>query len=198
MLLRQFRLLGKSSRAVTNTRFSASHYRCCRIISRVAVAVPGSKSDVQSVPTRSLLRTMSTTAVRSSPAVSTALSLDHIVLTVKDLDATVRFYEDVLGMKHSSFTSPSSPDVHRHALTFGPQKINLHVSGKEFEPKAERVTPGSADLCFLVEESVDEVVKRLSERGVHVLEGGGVVERTGARGKLRSVYVRDPDGNLIE
>jgi catechol 2,3-dioxygenase-like lactoylglutathione lyase family enzyme len=150
-------------------------------------------------PTIEQSRKMSSTAaVRSSPAISTALSLDHIVLTVKDLDATVAFYEDVLGMKHSSFTSPSSPNVQRHALSFGPQKINLHVSGKEFEPKAERVMPGSADLCFLVEEGVDGVVKRLGEKGVHVLEGGGVVERTGARGRLRSVYVRDPDGNLIE
>ena len=141
---------------------------------------------------------MSTTAVYSSRVVSTAISLDHIVLTVKDLDAAVRFYEEVLGMKHSSFTSPSSPDVQRHALNFGSQKINLHVSGKEFEPKAATVQPGSADLCFLVEESVDEVVKRLVEKDVHLLEGGGVVERTGARGKLRSVYVRDPDGNLVE
>ena len=141
---------------------------------------------------------MSTTAARSGPPVSTALSLDHIVLTVKDLDATVKFYADILGMTHSSFTSASSPGVQRHALSFGPQKINLHVSGKEFEPKAETVQPGSADLCFLVDESVDEVLGRLRDRSVHVLEGARVVERTGARGKLRSVYIRDPDGNLIE
>lgn len=141
---------------------------------------------------------MSTTAVLSSPAISTALSLDHLVLTVRDLDATVKFYEDVLGMKHRSFTSPSSPDVPRHALSFGLQKINLHLSGKEFEPKAERVMPGSADLCFLVQENVDDVLKRLGEMNIHVLEGGEVVQRTGARAKLRSVYVRDPDGNLIE
>jgi catechol 2,3-dioxygenase-like lactoylglutathione lyase family enzyme len=141
---------------------------------------------------------MSTAASGSRPAIATALSLDHLVLTVSNLDATIEFYERILGMKHTSFVSPSSPDVQRHALSFGPHKINLHVLGKEFEPKAENVMPGSADLCFLVEESVDEVVKRLEETNVHVLEGGGVVERTGARGKLRSVYVRDPDGNLIE
>lgn len=141
---------------------------------------------------------MYSTAAQASPAVATVLSLDHLVLTVRDLEATVKFYEQVLGMKHSAFTSPSSPDVQRHALSFGPQKINLHVAGKEFEPKAERVVPGSADLCFLVQERVDEVVNRLGERGVRVLEDGGVVERTGARGKLRSVYLRDPDGNLIE
>jgi catechol 2,3-dioxygenase-like lactoylglutathione lyase family enzyme len=141
---------------------------------------------------------MSTATTRSRPAVATALSLDHLVLTVSDLDATTEFYERILGMKHTSFVSPSSPGVQRHALSFGPHKINLHVLGKEFEPKAENVMPGSADLCFLVEESVDEVIKRLEETNVPVLEGGGVVERTGARGKLRSVYVRDPDGNLIE
>lgn len=141
---------------------------------------------------------MSTTAAVSRPAISTAVCLDHIVLTVRDLDATVKFYEEILGMKHTAFTSPSSPDVQRHALSFGQQKINLHLSGKEFEPKAERVMPGSADLCFLVQENVDEVLKRLGEMGIHVLEGGEVVERTGARAKLRSVYVRDPDGNLIE
>ena len=141
---------------------------------------------------------MSAPAKQSSPAISTALSLDHIVLTVQDLDATVKFYQDVLGMTHSSFASPSSPGVQRHALSFGAQKINLHVSGKEFEPKAASVQPGSADLCFLVRESVDEVLGRLGDAGVKVLEGGMVVERTGARGRLRSVYVRDPDGNLVE
>jgi catechol 2,3-dioxygenase-like lactoylglutathione lyase family enzyme len=162
------------------------------------VAAPAPKLRARPIHSPSRLRNMSTTAAASSRAVSTALSLDHLVLTVKDVDATVKFYEDLLGMRYSSFISPSSPDVQRHALSFGPQKINLHISGKEIEPKAERVMPGSADLCFLVQESVDEIVKGLGEKGVHVLEGGGVVERTGARGKLRSVYVRDPDGNLIE
>lgn len=93
----------------------------------------------------------------STAPLSTAKSLDHIVLTVKDLDATVKFYEENLGMKHQAFSSPKAPDVTRHALSFGDQKINLHISGKEFEPKAEIVQPGSGDLCFLVEEPVDEV-----------------------------------------
>lgn len=128
-------------------------------------------------------------------SISKAASLDHLVLTVKDLDAAVSFYEKVLGMKHTSFTSNN---IERHALTFGPSKINLHVSGKEFEPKAGNVQPGSADLCFLVEDDVDDVLKRLQADGYNILEGGQVVGRTGARGKLRSVYVRDPDDNLIE
>ena len=133
----------------------------------------------------------------SSAAASTALSLDHLVLTVTNLEATLKFYKDLLNMKHISFTSPSSGGT-RHALSFGDSKINLHISGKEWEPKAQMVQPGSADLCFLVEEDVKEVLKSLKEREVHVLEGGGIVERTGARGRIRSVYVRDPDGNLVE
>lgn len=127
--------------------------------------------------------------------VATAASLDHLVLTVKDLDTTITFYQRYLGMKHTSFTSKNTE---RHALTFGTQKINLHVSGREFEPKADQVQPGSADLCFLVEDKVDEVLNRLQADQIEVLEGGRVVDRTGARGKLRSVYIRDPDGNLIE
>jgi catechol 2,3-dioxygenase-like lactoylglutathione lyase family enzyme len=108
-------------------------------------------------------------------------SLDHLVLTVRDLDATIAFYER-LGMRHVVF------DGRRHALAFGSQKINLHVAGREFEPKAARPTPGSADLCFLVDE--------LDTTGLDVLDGP--VERTGAVGRLRSVYVVDPDGNLVE
>jgi len=136
-----------------------------------------------------------TAPCRMSSTIAKAASLDHLVLTVKDLDATVKFYGKVLGMGHTSFTSKNTE---RHALTFGLQKINLHISGKEFEPKAQNVQPGSGDLCFLVEDPVDEVLTRLQAEGIEVLEGGEVVNRTGARGKLRSVYVRDPDGNLIE
>lgn len=127
--------------------------------------------------------------------IATVLSLDHLVLTVKDLDASVAWYEKYLGMKHTSFTSGG---VERHALSFGSQKINLHVSGHEFEPKAQTVQPGSGDLCFLIEDQVDEVLHRLKKDGIEILEGSKVVDRTGARGKLRSLYVRDPDGNLIE
>ncbi|KAG9788046.1 hypothetical protein KCU88_g1964, partial [Aureobasidium melanogenum] len=130
--------------------------------------------------------------------IATVKSLDHLVLTVTDLNAAIKFYQDILGMQHTSFTAPLGSGLTRHALQFGTQKINLHISGKEFEPKAQNVQPGSGDLCFLVEDNVDDVLKGLLERGITVLEGGQVVERTGAQGKLRSVYVRDPDGNLIE
>ncbi|KAJ9608878.1 hypothetical protein H2200_006649 [Cladophialophora chaetospira] len=130
--------------------------------------------------------------------ISKAKSLDHFVLTVKDIDATVRFYEELLGMRHSSFPAATDPSITRHALNFGTQKINLHQSGKEFEPKAQNVQPGSGDLCFLVEDSIDDVLKGLHDKGISLLEGGKVVERTGAQGTLRSVYIRDPDGNLVE
>jgi catechol 2,3-dioxygenase-like lactoylglutathione lyase family enzyme len=119
-------------------------------------------------------------------------SLDHLVLTIKDLDATIEFYENVLGMVHESFFSTSSPEVKRHALKFGTQKINLHISGHEFEPKAQTVQPGSADLCFLVHESVDDVLGGLKAKNIDVLEGGQVVERTGAQGKLRRYSLPNP------
>ncbi|KAL0254996.1 hypothetical protein SLS55_009520 [Diplodia seriata] len=125
-------------------------------------------------------------------------SLDHVVLTVRSVPATVDFYTKRLGMKHEVFTSAKDPGVERHALIFGSQKINLHQSGREFEPKAQIVQPGSGDLCFLTDTKVEEVLADLKHGGIEVLEGGGVVDRTGAVGKLRSVYCRDPDGNLIE
>ncbi|WP_314408345.1 VOC family protein [Pseudomonas kuykendallii] len=116
--------------------------------------------------------------------------LDHLVLTVADLDVTVGFYTRVLGMQEVTFGEG------RKALGFGMQKINLHQAGKEFEPKAERPTPGSADLCFIVATPLDEVIAHLETQGVAILEGP--VRRTGATQPIRSVYVRDPDFNLIE
>jgi catechol 2,3-dioxygenase-like lactoylglutathione lyase family enzyme len=116
--------------------------------------------------------------------------LDHLVLTVRDLDATVRFYVDGLGMRLETFGDG------RKALHFGSQKINLHLTGQEFEPKAQLPTPGSADLCFLAATPVDEVATHLKALGHTLIEGP--VERTGATGRLRSIYLRDPDGNLIE
>ncbi|EKG21224.1 Glyoxalase/bleomycin resistance protein/dioxygenase [Macrophomina phaseolina MS6] len=125
-------------------------------------------------------------------------SLDHVVLTVRSIPATVNFYTQRLGMKHEVFTSAKDPGVERHALLFGNQKINLHQSGREFEPKAQTVQPGSGDLCFLTDTKIEDVLRELKSEGIDVLEGGGIVDRTGAVGKLRSVYCRDPDGNLVE
>ena len=117
-------------------------------------------------------------------------SLDHLVLTVADVARTVDFYSRVLGMEVVTF------DADRRALAFGEQKINLHEAGREFEPKARRPTPGSADLCLLTDLAPEAVIARLDAEGVEVEEGP--VERTGARGPLVSVYFRDPDGNLLE
>jgi catechol 2,3-dioxygenase-like lactoylglutathione lyase family enzyme len=116
--------------------------------------------------------------------------LDHLVLTVRDLDATVRFYVDGLGMRPVTFGDG------RTALHFGRQKINLHLAGQEFEPKAARPTPGSADLCFLADQPLAEIGARLATLGYPIIEGP--VSRTGATGPLTSIYTRDPDGNLIE
>jgi catechol 2,3-dioxygenase-like lactoylglutathione lyase family enzyme len=116
--------------------------------------------------------------------------IDHIVLTVEDVGRTIAFYVGVLGMTEVTFGSG------RKALTFGSSKINLHQRGREFEPKAANPTPGSADLCLIVDEPLEVVVADLAASGVDVEEGP--VSRTGARGPITSVYVRDPDGNLIE
>jgi catechol 2,3-dioxygenase-like lactoylglutathione lyase family enzyme len=116
--------------------------------------------------------------------------LDHLVLTVANLDTTVAFYTRVLGMQEQTFGGG------RKALRFGQSKINLHESGREFEPKANRPTPGSADLCLIVDDRLEVVTAELAASGVTIVEGP--VQRTGARGPIMSVYVRDPDNNLIE
>jgi len=117
-------------------------------------------------------------------------SLDHLVLTVADIDATVAFYCDGLGMELVRFGGG------RLALSFGSQKINLHRAGHEFEPKAAHPTPGSGDLCFLLDVPLERAQARLAEAGIEIEEGP--VDRTGATGPIRSLYLRDPDGNLIE
>ena len=126
-----------------------------------------------------------------TPAVQ---SLDHLVLTVADIAATVAFYERALGMTGSRFTASDGGE--RWALSFGGQKINLHQAGREFEPKALRATAGSADLCFLTETDLGTWQAHLAREGIAVLEGP--VRRSGARGPILSLYLRDPDGNLIE
>ena len=116
--------------------------------------------------------------------------LDHLVLTVADVDVTVEFYTRVLGMRAVTF------DRGRRALAFGRSKINLHQAGHEFEPRARRPTPGSADLCLVTTDPLDQVTGELDAAGVPVEEGP--VDRAGATGAMRSVYFRDPDQNLIE
>ena len=117
-------------------------------------------------------------------------SIDHIVFTVSDISRTCRFYTQILGMEEVTFLNS------RKALIFGNQKINLHLKGHEFDPKAKRPTPGSADICFIVETSLREVINRMTKYGIPIDEGP--VDRTGAQGALTSIYIRDPDGNLIE
>lgn len=121
--------------------------------------------------------------------------LDHLVLTTTDETACVDFYTRVLGMSLETFTSGNPPGV-RKAFRFGNQKINLHVKGKEHEPKAHLPVPGALDLCLMASIPLDEVVKRLENASWPLLIGP--VDRTGATGPIRSVYVRDPDLNLIE
>lgn len=117
-------------------------------------------------------------------------SLDHLVLTAKDIAKTVEFYTLVLGMQKEIFKQ------NRVALKFGSQKINLHQLGAEFEPKAYNVKEGSADLCFITQTSVTDFKVHIESLGVKVIEGP--IKRTGAMGEINSIYVRDPDGNLIE
>jgi catechol 2,3-dioxygenase-like lactoylglutathione lyase family enzyme len=116
--------------------------------------------------------------------------LDHIVLTVRDIKATVDFYQTTLGMETETFGEG------RTALKFGPQKINLHQHHREFEPKAETPTPGSGDLCFITDTPLDEAIRHVQNQGVEIIEGP--VARTGAQGPIVSFYFRDPDLNLIE
>lgn len=117
-------------------------------------------------------------------------SIDHIVLTVRDIEATLDFYQTTLGMEVETFAEG------RMALKFGSQKINLHQHGNEFEPKAQSPLPGSMDLCFITATPLDEAMSQLRASGVTIIEGP--VDKTGALGPIKSFYFRDPDLNLIE
>ena len=117
-------------------------------------------------------------------------AIDHIVLTVTSIEKSVAFYERMLGMEHITF-GPNN----RSALRFGDQKINLHEAGRELELRAARPWPGSADVCFLVD-NLKEAEKHLQSCGVEIIAGPD--PRSGATGEIRSVYIRDPDGNLLE
>ncbi|MHA2811855.1 VOC family protein [Vibrio campbellii] len=116
--------------------------------------------------------------------------LDHLVLTIKDIQTTLDFYTQVLGMESVTFGEG------RVALVYGRQKINLHQLGNEFEPKASQVASGSADLCFVCDTPIANVLSHLDSHSIEVIDGP--VQRTGAIGNILSVYIRDPDGNLIE
>ena len=117
-------------------------------------------------------------------------SIDHLVLTVEDIDSTVAFYTSVLGMQQREFSGG------RIALFFGSQKINLHRKGEELSPHAQHPTGGSADICLLTETPLEQAMREVESRGVSIIEGP--VRRSGARGGILSFYLRDPDGNLIE
>lgn len=119
-----------------------------------------------------------------------SFKIDHLVLTVRDIEATCEFYARVLGMDIVTFGAG------RKALSFGQQKFNLHEAGKEFEPKARKPTPGSIDICLITGTPIAQVIAQLQKTGVEIIEGP--VERTGAAGPIISVYFRDPDSNLIE
>jgi catechol 2,3-dioxygenase-like lactoylglutathione lyase family enzyme len=116
--------------------------------------------------------------------------IDHFVLTVRNIETTCQFYADILGMQPVTFESG------RKALEFGEQKINLHEVGKEFEPKALYPTPGSGDFCLITQVPLEQVIAHIRLCKVEIVEGP--VRRTGAMGPIESVYVRDPDGNLVE
>jgi catechol 2,3-dioxygenase-like lactoylglutathione lyase family enzyme len=116
--------------------------------------------------------------------------IDHVVMTVRSVDATCAFYERVLGMQAVTFAGG------RRALAFGRQKINLHEAGREFEPKAHLAAPGTLDICLVTTTPLPQVIEHLARCNVTIIEGP--VAKTGATGPLRSVYFRDPDQNLIE
>ena len=119
--------------------------------------------------------------------------IDHIVLTTRDLPACLHFYSEILGMKIEKFRTPTEQ---RLALRFGEQKINVHEWGREFTPRAHVAAPGTLDLCFIASVSLDDVIKALQKNNITIIEGP--VMKTGANGPIRSVYVRDPDLNLVE
>ena len=116
--------------------------------------------------------------------------IDHVVLTVFDVERTIDFYSRVLGMEPVTFAGG------RRGLAFGRQKLNLHQAGREFEPKALKPAPGAMDFCLVTETPLAEVIETLKAQGVAIIQGP--VDKTGATGPIKSVYFRDPDGNLVE
>jgi catechol 2,3-dioxygenase-like lactoylglutathione lyase family enzyme len=119
--------------------------------------------------------------------------IDHVVLTTRDLTSCLRFYTEILGMKLEKFQTPTETRI---ALKFGNQKINVHEWGREFAPRAHVAAPGTLDLCFISAVPLEKVMEKLKQENVRIIEGP--VLKTGATSKIRSVYVRDPDLNLVE
>lgn len=119
--------------------------------------------------------------------------IDHVVLTTRDLPACLRFYSEILGMTFEKFQTPTETRI---ALKFGQQKINVHEWGREFTPRAHVAAPGTLDLCFIASVPLEQVIRNLEKNKVKIIDGP--VMKTGAVSKLRSVYVRDPDLNLVE
>ena len=122
-------------------------------------------------------------------------SIDHIVMQAVDIPETIKFYTEILGMTHSEFQPPTGGPV-RQSLHFGAQKINLHDAGSPFRPHARNPAVGSVDLCFITQQPLGDWQQHLTNCGI-VIEDGPV-RKTGANGPLLSIYIRDPDGNLIE
>ena len=119
--------------------------------------------------------------------------IDHVVLTTRDLPSRLHFYSGILGMKLEKFQTPTETRI---ALRFGNQKINVHEWGREFTPRAHVAAPGTLDLCFIASLPLEEVIKKLEQNQIKIIDGP--VMKTGAVSKIRSVYVRDPDLNLVE
>ena len=119
--------------------------------------------------------------------------IDHVVLTTRDLPACMHFYAEILGMRIENFKTPTETRI---ALKFGNQKINVHEWGREFIPRAHVAAPGTLDLCFIASVPLEKVIEKLNQANIPILDGP--VMKTGATSKIRSVYVRDPDLNLVE
>lgn len=136
----------------------------------------------------------------SNSYLCTLTSFDHLTITVRSIPETVHFYSNVLGMTHStiSLSSTGNGNIVRHSLLFGQRKIDLQQVGEEYRPKSSAFVPGTADLCFLTDEDVAVLLDRFKQHGIKVVEGQQPVRNMGAKGPLRSVYIRDPDGNLLE
>ena len=124
-----------------------------------------------------------------------SFNIDHVVITVSDINKSIDFYSNILGMELQEFSS-STDNVKRKSLKFGKQKINLHEASKPFKPHAHNPLPGTMDICFISEINVNEWIKIFDNFDIKIEDGP--VKKTGANGPIRSIYIRDPDKNLIE